>query len=299
MPSLTFVSGKLMAAWYDSRRDNMLSTLVCGGGGASCTVDQLVARDSIIAGSQLAATPPKPGAVFTTTISDPTTAPGLRHTIDVYGGFLDTTSGGATPQLQATRVSQYTYYVDPADNVVKQGQFNVPNLPMFADGTIPFEGDYIDIAAASIVPNGNGGFMFNNAISNSPVFHLTWADNRDVIPPSDSNWKLYVLPNHNLPWSGYPQSAFNGSGSVCPTCPTQQTACTGYTPGHSGDRNQNVYTAKFTAGLLAQFRENNKPLQGFRAPSRSMSATPTAISPTRHRTGTASTSTRRSTAQPA
>ena len=105
MPSLTFVSGKLMAAWYDSRRDNMLSTLVCGGGGASCTVDQLVARDSIIAGSQLAATPPKPGAVFTTTISDPTTAPGLRHTIDVYGGFLDTTSGGATPQLQATRVS--------------------------------------------------------------------------------------------------------------------------------------------------------------------------------------------------
>lgn len=262
MPSLAFVSGKLMAAWYDSRRDNELSTLVCKDGTTSCTIDNLISKDVIIQGSQLAATPPNPGAVFTKTISDPTAPPGLRHTIDVFGGYLDTTAAVASPTLKAVQVSQYVYWVDPADNVIKQGRFNVPNLPMFKDGTIPFEGDYIDIAVRDKVPDGAGGWTFNSLVSNSPVFHLTWADNRDVIPPPDNNWTLYVPPNNNLPWSGYPSSAYNGSGTVCPTCPKTQSACGTYAPGHSGDRNQNVYTAKFTAGLAVNFRENDKPLQG-------------------------------------
>jgi hypothetical protein len=264
MPSLTFVAGKLMAAWYDSRRDNKMSTLVCKDGSTSCTVDQLVAQDVIIAGSRLASNNNAGyAAVFTPTISDPTSSiGGLRHTIDVYGSYLDTVNGGATPQIVPSRVSQYTYYVDPNDSVVKQGKFNVPNLPMFADGEIPFEGDYIDIATPGIVPNGTGGWMFNTSSSNTPVFHLTWADNRDVIPPSDGNWTLYVPPNNNLRWANYPNSTYNGNGTVCATCTKTQTACSTYAAGHSGDRNQNVYTSKVTAGLLVQFRENNKPLQG-------------------------------------
>ncbi len=67
----------------------------------------------------------------------------------------------------------------------EQLQFNPPNLPMFKLGTVPFIGDYIDIAPApAFVPIGKGRWAFNTSRDSVPVFHAVWSDNRDVRPPA-------------------------------------------------------------------------------------------------------------------
>ena len=136
---------------------------------------------------------------------------------------------------------------------------------MFVQGTTPFMGDYIDIAAQNILPSGTS-WIFNTQATNAPDFHVTWTDNRDVVPPPVVNggqdWTQYVPPN-----GGNSQiSTYSGSGSACPGCTTQQTACTIVTPdgggssSYSGDRNQNVYTSRISNGLIVRFKENAKPL---------------------------------------
>ena len=166
------------------------------------------------------------------------------------------------------QISQYAYYVDAANQQIEQGFFNPPNLPMFVQGTAPFIGDYIDIAAQSIMPSGNS-WAFNNAgdgstgATNAPDFHITWTDNRDVVPPpvvnGSQDWTQYVPPN-----GGNSQiSTYSGTGGACPTCTTVQPACnmvnitnadgTAGTSAYSGDRNQNVYTSRISNGLDRPF----------------------------------------------
>ena len=49
--------------------------------------------------------------------------------------------------------------------------------------TLVFLGDYIDVAGASIIPDGHGAWKFNTGSSDSPVANVVWTDNRDVRPP--------------------------------------------------------------------------------------------------------------------
>jgi len=170
-------------------------------------------------------------------------------------------------------VSQYPFYVDDANGQIEQGFFNAPNLPMFVQGTTPFIGDYIDIAAQSILPSGNS-WAFNTqatdatGATNALDFHLAWTDNRDVVAPPAVNgsqdWTQYVPPN-----GGNSQvSTYAGTGAACPTCSTTQPACnlvnitnadgTIGQSSYSGDRNQNVYTSRISNGLIVRFRENTK-----------------------------------------
>ncbi|HET7891238.1 MAG TPA: PxKF domain-containing protein [Candidatus Sulfotelmatobacter sp.] len=264
MPSLNFAYGKLMLAWFDSRRDNLQSVLQCAN--PPCNdLSQVTVTDQAIPGSTLSS----PATVFTPLISDPSS--GVRHTIDVFGAMINPAAGPAT--FKGFQISQYPYYVDDANGQIEQGFFNPPNLPMFVQGTIPFIGDYIDIAAQTIMPSGNS-WAFNSqatdstGATNAPDFHIAWTDNRDVVPPPVRNgsqdWTLYVPPN-----GGNSQvSTYSGTGAACPTCMTVQPACTlvnitnaDGTPGtstYSGDRNQNVYTSRISNGLVVRFRENAK-----------------------------------------
>ena len=267
MPSLNFAYGKLALAWFDSRRDNMESVLQCPTGGTCADLSQVKVVDQPIPGSALAT----PAAVFTPLISDPNS--GVRHTIDVFGGIVNP-SGGPT-MFSGFQISQYPYYVDDFNSQIEQGFFNPPNLPMFVQGTTPFIGDYIDIAAQNILPSGTS-WAFNTqatdstGATNAPDFHITWTDNRDVVPPpvvgGKQDWTQYVPPN-----GGNSQiSTYTGVGAACPTCTlpsqTMQTACAIVTPddgtssSYSGDRNQNVYTSRITNGLVVRFKENAKPL---------------------------------------
>ena len=101
-------------------------------------------------------------------------------------------------QTVGTRVS--VRFRDPArfDRSIQQLQANHPNLPLFKKGTVPFMGDYIDVAAAmfektAVTQQNPGGWMFNTAPSDSVVFHATWTDDRDVRPPpSPHDWTNYT-----------------------------------------------------------------------------------------------------------
>ncbi len=270
MPSLNFAYGKMALAWFDSRRDNLENVLQCPTGTTCSRLSDLIAMDVPIPGSTIS----NPASIFTALISDPNN--GIRHTIDVFGGIIDPSSG--PKQFAGFQVSQYGYWVDPSTsntppivNQIEQGFFNAPNLPMFVAGTTPFIGDYIDIASQNIIPSGTS-WVFNTqgkdstGATNAPDFHFTWTDNRDVVPPPVVNgaedWTQYVPPNSG---SGGP-SKYSASGNACPTCAQLQPPCdpvkddNGTLSAYSGDRNQNVYTSRVTSGLVVRFRENSKPL---------------------------------------
>src|SRR5439155_18621794 len=139
----------------------------------------------------------------------------------------------AAPVFTSSQVSQYLYgsaSTQPGSKPIRQLRFNVPNLPLFVQGTTPFIGDYIDVAAVPFSPLPGGGWTFNTADSNPQNFHAVWTDNRDVRPPLDGNWTLYTPP---------------GPGCVS---------------AHAGMRNQNIYTARITEGLLVSSPGNSKLL---------------------------------------
>ena len=194
------------------------------------------------------------GVVDTKYIDDQTafarTVPDRRHTVD-----LRTVMGipGATPVFAAsTRASRYLQgfvpgvpvKYDTAGNILPSDlQANPPNLPMFKLGSVPFLGDYIDVAAApAIAPDGAGGWRYNvGAGSITPVFHVAWTDNRDVRAPFDGQWTRYTPPDYF---------------GLRPN-PGTAVACV---PGRAGARNQNIYTAPVTDGLRVGSPGNAKPL---------------------------------------
>lgn len=160
----------------------------------------------------------------------------VRNTIDIRAAMG---SPGAPPVFQpSVKVSEYLVgFHSVLGPGRRQLQFNPPNLPMFKQGTVPFIGDYIDIAPSpNFVIGQNGRWQFNSAATPAlPTFHAVWTDNRDVRRPADNDWTNY----------GPPQSAL-----------TNQTCV----PGNAGSRNQNIYTARLTGGLLVGSPGNTKPL---------------------------------------
>jgi YVTN family beta-propeller protein/parallel beta-helix repeat protein len=217
MPSLAFAGGKLVLVYYDLRDD----------------VSQI--------SSQF--------------IDDQTAAvSGKRHTIDIRASMG---TPGARPHFApSVRVSDYLVgspLGQPSGTT--QLQFNPPNLPMFKQGTVPFIGDYIDLAPAPVfVPNGRGGWSHNTSANAVPVFHAVWTDNRDVRRPAATidpvthvlkvDWRRYTPPTY-LP-------------GISPLDPTREVpACEADA---TGSRNQNIYTARITGGLLVGSPGNAKPL---------------------------------------
>jgi hypothetical protein len=186
-------------------------------------------------------------AVFTKHIDDRTafnrTSPDRRHTIDIR---VSMATPGATPVFEHSRsVSAYMMGATPGSNEQpRQMQVNPPNLPMFKLGTTPFIGDYIDLAPSpSFVPNGAGGWVYNTAATPTPpVFHVAWTDNRDVKPPFDRDWTKYTPPTYTGPR---------------PDPGAEVIVCQ---PGWAGGRNQNIYTARITGGLIVGSPQNSKQL---------------------------------------
>ena len=183
---------------------------------------------------------------------------GIRQTIDIRSAMA---GPGDYPDFGngSVKVSDYLMGVNSKTGVVVPLQVNPPNLPMFRQGTTPFIGDYIDVAVApAFVPTTNGRWAYNTAASRvTPVFHAAWTDNRDVRPPfRDSNgdgnpWNDYTPANmsRNEP-SRTSLSSPPGTTIPVPAC----------VDGNAGSRNQNVYSARITGGLLAGSPGNAKPL---------------------------------------
>ena len=86
----------------------------------------------------------------------------------------------------------------------------------------------------------------NTAASTATLFSAIWTDNRDVRPPADGNWAHYTPP---ISASSQPTSIFDPS-QMQPACQV----------GYTGSRNQNIYYASITQGLIANSPSNSKPL---------------------------------------
>jgi hypothetical protein len=222
MPALSYAGGKLQLVYYDLRED------------VSGFFEQYVDEFNI-----LRLPPGTPGK--------------RRHTTDVRSAQADPathprfTSYAVTPVDPSQEASRYMIGSRPGSAIIEQLQFNPPNLPLFGLGTVPFIGDYIDVAAQTIVPPrpGEQRFRFSGP-TDAPVFHMVWADNRDVRPPLDGDWSNYTPPT------------FSGSGGPSIFDPTQTArACV---PGQAGMRNQNLYTSRVSPGLVAGSPGNAKGL---------------------------------------
>src|SRR5207344_840673 len=108
-----------------------------------------------------------------------------RHTIDIRSAYA---FKGDVPVFgPSARVSQYLMGSRPGSTTLEQMQFNAPNLPLFKLGTVPFMGDYIDLAPSPMFVQDKGTWKYNTASQVAPVFHVVWTDNRDVRPPADGN----------------------------------------------------------------------------------------------------------------
>ncbi len=166
----------------------------------------------------------------------------LWHTVDVRAAQAEPAS---TPLFITAPVSRYLFVRDKSGKI-KQAQANAVNYPLFAGGNLPFLGDYIDVAAPSMVQNSKGQWKFNTDASSSPVFQSVWTDNRDVLPPpKPQHWEKYTPAGS----PGATQSVFDPSKIVDPCV-----------AGTAGMRNQNIYTARITQGLVVSSPGNSKPL---------------------------------------
>src|SRR5690349_19720632 len=251
MPSLNFSAGKLSLIYFDFRQDHTL-------GFFTENPDQVSYSETRQFEGELVGDPAST-FVFNSFVSDAATPlPIRRHTIDVQGAQAGPLPPGSLgiPSFSAFRISHSLFGINPFDNAnqAEQLQVDAPDLPMFEQGTVPFFGDYIDIAVAPPFLFQSGKWIFNTNSSSLPVFHAVWTDNRDVIPPSDGNWSHYVPPF----------SASNPAGSVNTSIfdPTQNvTACViGVNDGFVASRNQNIYSSIVAPGLVVGSQGNSKPL---------------------------------------
>ncbi len=241
MPAMAFAGGKLALAYYDLRDD------------ASGGFDDMVIEFGQAAFDRCMASPGPSGplgfaAVLSCVVNDPA---GLsrRHTLDMRAAMADTLclSAGSCDFTSysvvgggSRKVSRYVEGRGSNNGPRVQLQYNRPNLPIFSKGRFPFIGDYIDIAGQSFVPTAEGGWAWNtgqNANRPSPVFHVSWADNRNVGTPRDRNWERFTPP-------------VLGPGNV---------VCA---PGQVGIRNQDVYTAQLRPGLVVSAPFNSKRITG-------------------------------------
>jgi putative Ig domain-containing protein len=236
MPGMAFSAGKLTVAWYDLRYDDDLAIYTALG-----VAGQFSEQEENDGGA-----PNFP--VFGTYIQDPEApypSDARRQTLDVRAA--QATPGDPPAFFPSVQVSDYSYGSLPGSSEIQQLQVDPPNLPMFQSGTLPFFGDYIDVAGPTFIPNENGTWRFNNLATDPDFTHVVWADNRDVVPPADGNWANYTPPTY----PGSTTSIFD---------PTQtRPACSSSTP-DTGDRNQNIYTAQLAPGLVLSSPGNSKQL---------------------------------------
>ena len=274
MPALTFTQGKLVLVYYDSRLDHTRtyhsphqSQDPCFPVG-SCWAPN---ADGRWYDEERGPIGERTGLDWRTDELDDGFMAQTRHTVDVR---MATATPSANPAFTGATLSRMPFgqrgdeldlyasgqaagfdgpieVVDfaaspkPALRRLQDLQVNAPNLPMFKNGTVPFIGDYIDVQGPVFVRTATG-WAFDVGPTSAPVFHAVWTSNQDVVPPSDGNWARYTPPAR-------------AAGTVSVYDPGQQLA-SGCDPGFTGTRNQNVYTARISDGLVVTSPQNAKLL---------------------------------------
>ena len=170
-----------------------------------------------------------------------------RHTLDLRVAQAD---AAVSPVFSSSRLSQYSFGTRGDEygtiTALQQLQINPPNLKLFQQGSVPFIGDYIDVAGQTFLPPKPPGrrWRFNSLPGSSPVFLASWTSNQDVVPPLDGDWTHYT------------PAASTGGTSVF-NSNLQRPPCVS---GQEGMRNQNIYAARISQGLAVTSVQNAKPL---------------------------------------
>ena len=220
MPALAYGGGRLHIVWYDVR------------------------DTAAFVGTN-------PG-VFGPFIQEVTT--GRRHTVDVRGAELQISATGAvtllpyggiiqdvTPDANnpVPKISQYLLGGPANTSTVQPLQFNRALLRLYAGGTRPFIGDYLDVQTVPYLLQ-NGQWVPNLFNTNPMPFQVAWTDNRDaLVVPGDPATLPYRAP---LP----PGSVIPGD---CATLPATT-------------RNSNVYTSRIMPGVFVSAPGNTKTTLG-------------------------------------
>ena len=231
MPSLTMAGGKLMALYYDLRLDHTAARLTPNFPFLPDATGEFYQQTQFTlindAGAADSST-----AIFTPFISD--AGLNIRHTLDVR---VAQAGPSAAPVFQSASVSHYPFGTlgaqqPSSDLTLHQLQLNPPNLPMFQGGTVPFMGDYIEIAGRTFLTPGEtgAGWAFNSAASGVADGYATWTTNQDVRPPANGDWTQATSPG-------------------CPVAPTLD-----------GSRDQNIYFSRVTQGFSFTAPQQSKPL---------------------------------------
>jgi hypothetical protein len=155
----------------------------------------------------------------------------LRHTVDIrVSQALPSLTPVFSDSIQVSRY-QWVYINGQATQL----QYHTPGDRIYSKGTVPFIGDYLDIAPSPrFLPQGNG-WIFNKDPNPATTFQVAWTDNRDVMGD------LSGTVDYNPPGPG----CINGDTT--------------------GIRNQNVYTSRISEGVIAGSPGNTKPLNIKRA----------------------------------
>ena len=244
MPALAYAAGKMQLVWYDVRFDE-----------AGLTDEPLIDDEKGLA--------------------DP--AVRRRRTMDLLGAQANLSASGVTAfplQFSAYGVSQPDYNDVGSNNTIpfrgprvaqyltgdpkpgvnqlpagaRQLQFNRGGLLLYGGGSIPFMGDYIDLAAIPFVFNGvTGKWDFNGAANATraslQTFQAAWTDNRDagVGNATTTNGRL----NYSVP-RPLPENSTIATAS----CPAEGD--------NTRTRDANVYTSRITQDFSFTAPSNSK-----------------------------------------
>jgi len=240
MPSLAFTAGKLFLAWVDFTED------------VSGVFGQFVDEANLFLNGV------------------PVNPPARRHTTDMRVAVADPGMGNSFGD-ESAQVSRYLMGRTPSISPSVPGtpiqlQWNAWNRRWARRGTVPFAGDYIDIATLPYLPpdpTANPPRAFwtpnNGQVPVTPNVLIAWTDNRDMrdLAPSE----------------------LNADGSVPFTVPVNKPGILELPPGNSivdpsqtrqvcvpgsvfktGTTNQNIYAARAVLGFAASSPSGNKTL---------------------------------------
>ena len=255
MPALAYAAGKMQLVWYDVRFDE-----------TGLTDELLIDDEKGLADFRRRRTMDLLGAQAT--IGSDGTFP-FPLEFNAYGvsqpDYNDPPSPDGPPALRGPRISQYAIgdgtpptgslpEQQNLDGGARQLQFNRGGLQLYGGGSIPFMGDYIDVAPIPFVLNAAGAWVFNGKANVTKAalqtFQAAWTDNRDANVGKATTETLAGTPpivrfNYDFP------RPLNGAIVSAASCPV---------PGvdNTRTRDANVYTSRITQDFSFTAPSNSK-----------------------------------------
>ncbi|HEU4937885.1 MAG TPA: pentapeptide repeat-containing protein [Vicinamibacterales bacterium] len=208
----------------------------------------------------------------------------IRHSMDVRGaqaklqenGNLSWNSYGILQEMRPAptvrRISRYitgdyTNESDPFQNPL-QLQWNRPNLKLYAGGTRPFIGDFIDVAGLDYLVQEAQASLSTQTTTTQAAQTTTWVLNDGSNPAlattAAQTFYAFWTDNRDAKVSSFPAEPNSSDetveGSALPYVAPGTAACAAAGPNPpTKSRNANVYSSRITPGVFVAAPTNSKP----------------------------------------